>query len=52
MNITLLRSDEILVLDKGNIVQKGTHDELIEKEGIYSRFINMKNKPTSWKLQN
>ena len=28
-------SDEILVLDKGNIVQRGKHEELITSEGIY-----------------
>lgn len=49
---TIRNADQILVLDKGKIVQKGTHDELIKEEGIYSRFINMKNKSTSWKLKN
>ena len=32
--------DMILVLDKGKIVERGTHDELISKEGIYSKIID------------
>lgn len=29
--------DRILVFDKGSIVEEGTHDELIKKEGLYSK---------------
>jgi ATP-binding cassette, subfamily B, multidrug efflux pump len=29
-------ADQILVLDQGKIVERGTHDELIDKEGLYS----------------
>jgi ATP-binding cassette subfamily B protein len=31
--------DEILVLDKGEIVERGTHEELIEEKGLY-HFMN------------
>ncbi len=33
-------SDKIIVLDNGNIVEKGTHEELINNNGIYSEFYN------------
>ncbi len=34
---TLTHADRILVLDRGRIVQTGTHRELTSKEGIYRR---------------
>lgn len=33
-------ADQILVMDQGAIVERGTHEELIEKEGLYSRLFN------------
>ena len=33
-------SDKIIVLDNGNIVERGTHEELIHNNGIYSEFYN------------
>ncbi len=33
-------SDKIIVLDNGNIVESGKHDELISNKGIYSQFYN------------
>ena len=34
---TLSEADQILVLDGGKIVQQGTHDELIHRDGLYRR---------------
>lgn len=34
---TILSADVIFVVDRGRIVERGTHDELIEHGGIYSR---------------
>ena len=34
---TIINADEILVLDKGQIAERGTHLELLEKEGLYAK---------------
>jgi ATP-binding cassette subfamily B protein len=38
---SVMNADLILVLDGGRIVQKGTHDTLLETEGIYRRIYEM-----------
>lgn len=38
---TLKHMDRIIVLDKGSIVQDGTHEELLKSEGYYQRMWNM-----------
>ena len=38
---TLMAADHIIVLDKGKVVEEGTHEELLEKQGIYRRIYDM-----------
>ena len=38
---TVMRADEIIVLDSGRVVQRGTHRELLEQEGLYSRIYDL-----------
>ncbi len=38
---TLMHADQIIVLDKGRIVQKGTHRELLEQEGMYRKIYDL-----------
>lgn len=34
---TIKNADLILVMDQGNIIEKGTHDTLLEENGFYSK---------------
>ena len=47
---TVRGADQILVLDGGKIVQRGTHDELIQEDGIYADFVGGKKETAGWKL--
>jgi len=38
---TIQNADTIIVLENGKIVQQGNHQELINKDGLYKRLINM-----------
>ena len=38
---SVMNADKILVFDKGRIVQRGTHDELMAEEGIYRQTYDM-----------
>ena len=38
---TVKNADEIIVLDEGRIVERGKHDQLIEKNGYYKKFYDM-----------
>lgn len=39
--LTVRDADMIYVLDKGNIVESGTHDELMTKQGMYAGFVQL-----------
>ena len=37
---TIRNADQVLVLDHGRILERGTHDELVSKGGLYSELYN------------
>ena len=48
---TVRHADQILVVDGGKIVQRGTHEELVVQKGIYADFIGVRRKAIGWKLK-
>ena len=38
---TVMRADEIVVLERGSVVQRGTHRELLAQEGLYKRIFDL-----------
>ena len=47
---TVRHADQIVVIDKGRIVQQGRHDELMEQDGIYKNFVSGRKQAVSWKI--
>lgn len=40
---TIKNADEIYVMKEGEIVERGTHDELLERDGYYKKLTEMQN---------
>lgn len=47
---TIKDADQIIVMDGGSIVEKGTHKQLLESNGQYARFWEIGQRAGNWKL--
>ena len=47
---TVRNADQILVVNGGEIVQQGRHEELIRQKGIYADFVLGREAAIGWKL--
>ncbi len=47
---TIQNVDQILVVSEGQIVQKGRHEELVEQEGVYRRFLAIRQAAEGWSI--
>lgn len=47
---TVRNADQIIVLDKGKIVQQGKHDDLMRQDGIYRCFVGERREAVGWKI--
>jgi ABC-type multidrug transport system fused ATPase/permease subunit len=43
---TIRRADQILVLRQGEIIERGNHDELLERNGLYARLARIQGTTT------
>ena len=47
---TVRNCDNIFVVDEGKIVQSGKHEELMQEDGIYRKFVLDRKEAVSWKI--
>ncbi len=48
---TVREADQIFVVDKGRIVQRGPHEQLIREDGIYRRFVDSRTQAIGWRIK-
>lgn len=48
---TVEKADKIIVLDGGVIAESGTHEELMRKNGLYHKLVELQTAAADWKLQ-
>lgn len=47
---TIKGVDKIVVLDKGKVVEQGTHEKLINNQNLYSKLVNLQNESLAWNI--
>lgn len=47
---TIEAADQIIVLANGTVAESGTHSELMKKNGLYRRLVDLQTESANWKL--
>ncbi|WP_025027588.1 ABC transporter ATP-binding protein [Caldalkalibacillus mannanilyticus] len=47
---TIRYADQILVFEKGQVIEKGGHDDLLKQKGLYERLWSLQQEAASWKI--
>ena len=45
---TVVDTDHIIVLDNGKLVEQGTHEELMKKNGLYHKLFHIQQESLGW----
>jgi ATP-binding cassette subfamily B protein len=48
---SVVAADQILVLDKGRIIERGTHTDLLSHDGLYASMWNEQQQVKSWQFK-
>lgn len=48
---TVENADQIIVLDGGVVAESGTHEELMQKNGLYHKLVELQTAAADWKLR-
>jgi len=47
---TVVRADQIIVLEQGSVIEQGAHRELMARKGLYSRLWEIQQLSDGWSL--
>ena len=47
---TVENADQIIVLDGGVVAEQGTHDELMQRNGLYAKLVKLQTESAQWQL--
>ena len=47
---TVKEADQILVIEKGSVKESGTHDELLDRQGLYAKMWRDYRQAAAWKV--
>jgi ATP-binding cassette subfamily B protein len=47
---TIKNADQILVIEEGELAEKGKHEQLLDKDGIYANYWKRRQKANNWKF--
>lgn len=47
---TVVNADNIIVLNKGKVVERGQHEELLKAGGLYSKLWDIQTKTSGWQI--
>jgi ATP-binding cassette subfamily B protein len=48
---SICNADQIVVLESGNITERGDHESLLKKDGLYARLWNEQNSAGNWRIR-